>query len=69
MLVRSYKHTTLKRTGPFFLGETRLHYARAVHVQPNAMARDAQCYKDWSHESLVERVEFLEKQLKGKIDR
>lgn len=69
MLVRSCKHSIFRRNKLIRLYRADAHYDIAFRVHFTVMARDTRRYKDWSHESLVERVELLEKQLREQNER
>ena len=70
MLVRSHRHAIFKRSLPW-IGIRRIgaQSLREDDPQVNAMASNGQSYQDWSHESLVERVNLLEQQLKDQTQR
>ena len=69
MLIRSCKHSILRRNKTIRIYRADAQYDIAFRKHFTVMARDTQRYKDWSHESLVERVELLEKQLREQIER
>ena len=71
MLVRSnFTYAILKsRSWRADLGPSRVRFFRNVNMQLNTMESNGQLYKDWSHESLIERVALLEKQLKDQTEK
>ena len=70
MLAQLQRHVVFTRS----LAWTRLRRletqcTREDDPQIKAMASNEQSYKEWSHESLIERVSLLEQQLKDQTER
>ena len=70
MLARLHRHAIFKsilsKTGLRRIGAK---CSREDDPQIHAMASNGQSYKDWSHESLIERVSLLEQQLKDQTEK
>lgn len=69
MLATFQRSAKRSRSHALILILLRVRHVSGLHSEESEMADKNSRYKDWSHESLLERVEYLEKQLKAQTGR